>query len=162
MRKCVKWWTRTCEWFNLLEVRTRPDGRPAYKHSPQSNLSRRAWKCLVKTPESALLPRRSAFHQNVTLGRIDSGSYQRSNCSLQEFPQVSLQSLAAVATCEVSCIGVSSFVAEPCEPNLSWQFLVWIKVFSIVQIKLSVCDLGFMALIKMSGVFNAVGLSTWI
>lgn len=107
-----------------VEVRTRPDGQPEYKHSPQSELSRCARKCLVKPPESALLPRHLAFHQNVTLGRIDSGSYQRSNSSLQEFLQVSLQSPAAKAAREVRCVGVSSFVGEPWEPNWNWQFLV--------------------------------------
>lgn len=37
----------------------------------------------METPEGARLAARSPFHQNVTLGRIDSGSYQRSDSSLQ-------------------------------------------------------------------------------
>lgn len=103
-----------------------------------------------ETPESSLLPRHSAYHQNVTLGRIDSGSYQRSNSILQEFPP--------------------SLPAEPRGHGGLWRevrrrVVVWRSALraelelapSGLNKGLSVCGFGFVGLIKI-GIHRNVGV----
>lgn len=100
-----------------------------------------------ETPESSLLPRHSAYHQNVTLGRIDSGSYQRSNSILQEFPP----SLPAEPRGQVRRRVFVWRSALPAELELA------LPGFNRGQIKLSVCGFGFVGLIKI-GINGNVGV----